>query len=248
MAPYIISRLLWSVVLLFVVSFITFVIFYPAAVGRPGAAARRPQPEPELVAAIRENLGLDKPGTCSTAIYMRGPRLPLRLRLQLPEQRRGPRADLRPPAGHVVARLRRRCSSGSLSASRSASSPRSSAARWSTARDGRRAAWRSPRPSTGSAWSRSTCSRGHRAVFPIFKGAGTYAPIHRRTPSQWFPSLLLPWLVLAASFAAIYARFLRANLIEVLGEDYIRTARAKGLARAPRRLQPRRALARSRRS
>ena len=42
-------------------------------------------------------------------------------------------------------------------------------------------------------------------------------------------SLLLPWMVLAASFAAIYARFLRGNLSEVLGEDYIRTARAKGL-------------------
>jgi peptide/nickel transport system permease protein len=36
--------------------------------------------------------------------------------------------------------------------------------------------------------------------------------------------------VLAASFAAIYARLLRANLIDVLGEDYIRTARAKGLS------------------
>jgi peptide/nickel transport system permease protein len=39
----------------------------------------------------------------------------------------------------------------------------------------------------------------------------------------------LPWLVLAASFAAIYARFLRGNLLEVMSEDYIRTARAKGL-------------------
>jgi peptide/nickel transport system permease protein len=35
--------------------------------------------------------------------------------------------------------------------------------------------------------------------------------------------------VLAASFSAFYARLLRANLIEVMGEDYIRTARAKGL-------------------
>jgi peptide/nickel transport system permease protein len=36
-------------------------------------------------------------------------------------------------------------------------------------------------------------------------------------------------MVLAASFAAFYARLLRSNLIEVMGEDYIRTARAKGL-------------------
>ena len=40
----------------------------------------------------------------------------------------------------------------------------------------------------------------------------------------------MPWFVLATAFAAIYARLLRANLLEVLGEDYIRTARAKGLS------------------
>jgi peptide/nickel transport system permease protein len=37
-------------------------------------------------------------------------------------------------------------------------------------------------------------------------------------------------MVLAAAFAALYARLLRANLIEVMSEDYIRTARAKGLS------------------
>ena len=41
--------------------------------------------------------------------------------------------------------------------------------------------------------------------------------------------MLLPWLVLAASFAAFYARMLRSNLVEVLDQDYIRTARAKGV-------------------
>ena len=48
-------------------------------------------------------------------------------------------------------------------------------------------------------------------------------------PAQWLGSLILPWLVLAASFTAIYARLLRGNLIETMSEDYIRTARAKGL-------------------
>jgi peptide/nickel transport system permease protein len=48
-------------------------------------------------------------------------------------------------------------------------------------------------------------------------------------PGRWFGSLILPWLVLAAAFAAFYARLLRANLIETMSEDYIRTARAKGV-------------------
>src|SRR5919197_3816089 len=62
----------------------------------------------------------------------------------------------------------------------------------------------------------------------IFPGAGSYVPISQ-DPSKWFTSLILPWCVLAAAFAAFYARLLRANLIDVMGEDYIRTARAKGL-------------------
>jgi peptide/nickel transport system permease protein len=62
----------------------------------------------------------------------------------------------------------------------------------------------------------------------IFPGSGSYVPISQ-DPTKWFTSLILPWLVLAAAFAAFYARLLRSNLVEVMGEDYIRTARAKGL-------------------
>jgi len=48
-------------------------------------------------------------------------------------------------------------------------------------------------------------------------------------PWQWFTGLILPWITLAFLFAATYARLTRANMLETLGEDYIRTARAKGL-------------------
>jgi peptide/nickel transport system permease protein len=48
-------------------------------------------------------------------------------------------------------------------------------------------------------------------------------------PLQWAQGLLLPWLTLAFIFAAIYARLARSSMIETLSEDYIRTARAKGL-------------------
>ncbi|GAA2841341.1 MULTISPECIES: ABC transporter permease [Kitasatospora] len=49
-------------------------------------------------------------------------------------------------------------------------------------------------------------------------------------PLLWFEGLVLPWITLAFLFAATYARLSRATLLDVLGEDYIRTARAKGLA------------------
>jgi peptide/nickel transport system permease protein len=64
--------------------------------------------------------------------------------------------------------------------------------------------------------------------FKVFEGAGSYVPFSD-DPAQWFASLILPWFVLAATFTAIYARLLRGSLIETLSEDYIRTARAKGL-------------------
>ncbi len=50
-------------------------------------------------------------------------------------------------------------------------------------------------------------------------------------PAQWFKSLILPWIALAFVYAALYARLTRANMLETMSEDYIRTARAKGLAR-----------------
>jgi len=50
-------------------------------------------------------------------------------------------------------------------------------------------------------------------------------------PAQWFRSLILPWCALAFIYAALYARLTRANMLETMSEDYIRTARAKGLPR-----------------
>jgi peptide/nickel transport system permease protein len=67
--------------------------------------------------------------------------------------------------------------------------------------------------------------------FPILPGQGAYPSTGNifTDPGTVIPAMILPWCVLAAAFAAIYARFLRGNLLEVMSEDYIRTARAKGL-------------------
>ena len=48
---------------------------------------------------------------------------------------------------------------------------------------------------------------------------------------QWASHLLLPWLTFAILFAALYARMIRASVLESLNEDYVRTARAKGAPR-----------------
>jgi peptide/nickel transport system permease protein len=47
-------------------------------------------------------------------------------------------------------------------------------------------------------------------------------------PIQWAYHMILPWMTFAILFAALYARMIRANVMETLTEDYVRTARAKG--------------------
>jgi peptide/nickel transport system permease protein len=55
-----------------------------------------------------------------------------------------------------------------------------------------------------------------------------YVPI-TQNPYQWFMHLVLPWLTLALVTAATYTRLARGSMLDVSGEDYIRTARAKGM-------------------
>ena len=58
--------------------------------------------------------------------------------------------------------------------------------------------------------------------------APQYVPF-TQSPAQWFTHMILPWITLALVSAATYSRLTRGSLLDTLGEDYIRTARAKGL-------------------
>jgi peptide/nickel transport system permease protein len=73
-----------------------------------------------------------------------------------------------------------------------------------------------------------TQSKFHSSIFSWVPSSG-YVSI-TTSPWQWFLHLLFPWLTLAALYAGIYARVLRAELVNALNEDYVRTARAKGLS------------------
>jgi peptide/nickel transport system permease protein len=59
---------------------------------------------------------------------------------------------------------------------------------------------------------------------------GGYVPLSEN-PIEWFWHLVLPWLVLSSVSIGLYARVLRSNVIDSNAEDYVRTARAKGLPR-----------------
>jgi peptide/nickel transport system permease protein len=73
-----------------------------------------------------------------------------------------------------------------------------------------------------------TQSALHDSVFSWVPPLG-YVPLSEH-PLQWALHLLFPWLTLAVLYAGIYARVLRGELLSALNEDYVRTARAKGLS------------------
>jgi peptide/nickel transport system permease protein len=73
--------------------------------------------------------------------------------------------------------------------------------------------------------SRYFFAEGHPFAF---MPDGEYVPI-TQNPWQWFTHLLMPWFVLAVLFIGFYGRVLRSNILDTINEDYVRTAKAKGL-------------------
>ncbi|WP_216205630.1 ABC transporter permease [Amycolatopsis aidingensis] len=59
--------------------------------------------------------------------------------------------------------------------------------------------------------------------------AATYVPLSE-DPAQWARHLILPWITLALVLTGTYIRLTRGSMLDALGEDYIRTARAKGIS------------------
>src|SRR3954447_6549650 len=228
MTTFIIRRLLWVIVLLFLVSFITFVIFYLFPSADPAQLRAGRQPNPQLVEQIRHNLGLDKPWYQQYFDYMKRVFLHFDFgysyqnTISVKEQilQRLP-ATISLALGAAVLWLIVGISVGIISAVRS----RSLLDRM--AMGGALVAISAPVYWLGLLVLYLCANDIGR--FPVFSGAGSYVPFSEN-PAKWFSSLTLPWMVLAAAFAAFYARLLRSNLIETMGEDYIRTARAKGLS------------------
>jgi peptide/nickel transport system permease protein len=227
---YIIRRLLWVVVLLVLVSFLTFVVFYVFPSADPAQLRAGRQPNPQLVEQIRHNLGLDKPWYQQYFDYMK--RLVLHFDFGYSYQNnisvkqqifdRLP-ASISVAVGSAVIFLITGIGVGIISAIRRRSLLDRTTMGISLVAISAPVYW------LGLVALYLFAADIGKFPVPFLLGAGSYVPFSQ-DPTTWFQSLLLPWFVLAASFSALYARLLRANLIETMGEDYIRTARAKGLS------------------
>jgi peptide/nickel transport system permease protein len=228
MFAFVVRRLLWSVLLLVVISFITFVIFTVMPSADPALLRAGRNPSPDVVHAIRVNLGLDKPWYVQYLISVRD--IVLHFDFGYSYQNQVAVKDAifdRMPAtislaiGGAAIWLVTGVSVGIISSiKRGTIVDRLSMG-------GALLAISAPAYWLGLV-AIYLFSQDLGKLLPIFPGASSYTPF-TQDPVAWAGALLLPWIVLATSFSAVYARFLRANLVDVMGEDYIRTARAKGL-------------------
>jgi peptide/nickel transport system permease protein len=74
-----------------------------------------------------------------------------------------------------------------------------------------------------------TLDRWHNTFLFSWVPPNGYVPL-TQNPWQWFLHLIIPWITLSILYIGFYARVLRADLLEVQSEDFVRTARAKGLS------------------
>jgi peptide/nickel transport system permease protein len=229
MALYILRRLVWTVVVILIVLLITFLVFYKLPSGDPAVRFAGKSPTPELLAEIRHRLGLDQPIYVEFGKFVKNfftgdsygwPGLGYSFGggvAVLDEiKTRAPRT-LWLIFGASILWLVVGVAIGVISAVKRRSII--------------------DRLAMGFALfgiSAPVFWLGLMALYIFWRklhwtaGSG-YTPLDQGV-GQWFSHMILPWCVLAMLYAAIYARMTRNNLLETLGEDYIRTARAKGLA------------------
>src|SRR5437588_1466602 len=226
MVRFLVVRVVGGIVVLWIMTLVVFVMFFVAPHNVANLIAGR-QATPETVSLVKHRLGLDRPVTDQYRDYMwrllHGnlghafynstsvrsliwQRVPVSLSLAL---------------GAAVLWLMIGVSAGVLAATR----PRSLADRAVTV--GALFFYSMPSFLLGVIVFYLLFYRLHLAGLAWFPGNGYVAFTH--SPWRWAQHLVLPWFTLALVTAATYARLTRGSMLDVLGEEYIRTARAKGL-------------------
>ncbi|MCA1726171.1 MAG: ABC transporter permease [Actinobacteria bacterium] len=228
MGRYIIRRSLWVVLVLLIITVVTFSIFYLLPSVDPAIAFSGRQPTPEIIAEVREQFGLNKPIHVQYGLFVQ--------RLVFGDQYGWPgfglSFDTRSPIreeifdrlgvtvmlalGGAVFWLTLGIPIGIISALKRGT--------------------KIDRAAMGFALVGVSAPVFWLALLFLFVfwkklgiAAGTgYVPFSDN-PLSWANHMVMPWAVLSLLFAAFYARMLRGTMIETMNEDYIRTARAKGL-------------------
>jgi peptide/nickel transport system permease protein len=226
---YIVRRLLWVVVVLLVVTSITYVVFFVMPTTDPAVTFAGKNPTPEQIAEVRHQFGLDKPVPVQYALFIK--------HVFLGDQYGWPGLGFsystRSPVkdqffGRVLVTVQLAFGAALIWLAIGIPIGILSAIRSRTFTD---------RAAMGIALffvAAPVFWLGLMGLwlfwFKLRWSPGTGYVSWGDSFTDWLSHMILPWVVLAMLYAAFYARMVRGNMIETMGQDYIRTARVKGLS------------------
>jgi peptide/nickel transport system permease protein len=222
MAAFIVRRLIGMVIVLAVVSFLTFLIFIKIPGGDPALRMAGKNPTPQLIANIRKDFGFDKPFYVQYKDMMEHIFIKQDLKSNVDQTnvvsqiKAGLPATFSLSIGAGLLWLFSGIVVGTISAVRAGKLADRGLTVLALIGISMPVFWLGIEV------------RYYLAETNTWFPDGGYVPISQN-PADWLYHMILPWLVLAVLFIGVYGRVLRSNILDTINEDYVRTAKAKGL-------------------
>jgi peptide/nickel transport system permease protein len=229
MLTFIVRRLLWAVLVMFVISAFVFVLFFKTPGVDPARAIAGRNPSPQILAEIRHQFGLDKPFPVQYGLMMKDLFISRDLVSYsnqgvkvVPEIFAAAPATLSLVFGAAVIWVVMSIILGIAAALLRGTIVDPLLMILALIGISMPVFW------AGEVANLITQSRFHDTFLFSWVPPLGYTSF-TQSPVGWFTGLIIPWITLSILYIGLYARVLRANIIETEGEDYVRTARAKGL-------------------
>jgi peptide/nickel transport system permease protein len=229
MLTFIVRRLLWAVLVMFVISAFVFVLFFKTPGVDPARAIAGRNPSPQILGEIRHQFGLDKPFPVQYGLMMKDLFISRDLVSYsnqgvkvVPEIFAAAPATLSLVFGAAVIWVVMSIILGIAAALLRGTIVDPLLMILALIGISMPVFW------AGEVANLITQSRFHDTFLFSWVPPLGYTSF-TQSPVGWFTGLIIPWITLSILYIGLYARVLRANIIETEGEDYVRTARAKGL-------------------
>jgi peptide/nickel transport system permease protein len=229
MLTFIVRRLLWAVLVMFVITAFVFVLFFKTPGVDPARAIAGRNPSPQILAEIRHQFGLDKPFPVQYGLMMKDIFITRDLvsysnqgQKVVPEIFAAAPATLSLVFGAAVIWVVMSIILGIAAALLRGTIVDPLLMILALIGISMPVFW------AGEVANLITQSRFHDTFLFSWVPPLGYTSF-TQSPVGWFKGLIIPWITLSILYIGLYARVLRANIIETEEEDYVRTARAKGL-------------------
>ena len=229
MLTFIIRRVLWTILVMFAITAIVFVIFFKTPGIDPARQIAGRNPSPQIMAEIRHQFGLDRPFPVQYGLMMKKIFITRDLvsysnqgTKVIPEIFAAAPATLSLVFGAALIWVVAAIAMGVAAALLRGTLLDPLLMIIALIGISMPVFW------LGEVVNFVTQSRLHHTFLFSWVPPLGYTPF-TQSPVSWFKGLVFPWITLSILYIGFYARVLRANLLEIQNEDYIRTARAKGL-------------------